>query len=796
MGLDQITGLDSFFDTYGQDLASQAEEILRPLHVPGTDPIPFNFADKYPKGLFLRQPFEPQAHVIHAGALVLSRQKNVWIIGEMGTGKTLMGMCCVHVHAMRSSATHPNKALVGRTAYRSLVVCPDHLQRKWAREIKETIPKAQVSILRTWQEVLALAPDTVPHCYNQWHEPTGPEYFIIGRDKAKLGCGWKPKLVEVHGKAEKLKTGKVNPDGTDETFLFRPKLLACPRCHAVFCDDKGNPYSWDELPKNKGRLKCKGKVTYLTGDGDGAPKFQERECGEPLYSDTRRPYWRYAPERIIHGKLRGFFDYLVGDEIHEYKSDTSAQAVAISSMAAVAKNVICLTGTLIGGYANHMYPLLFRIAPRSLVEEGFEWGQSLEFSRQYGRVDRIISEKTTHESNKMSRSGDVNTTEREKPAPGIMPPLYGRHVMDKALFLALEQLADNLPKLDEQVIGVDMDDSIVEGYRELQQTLEPAAKELAGRGNLKLCGTCLETMLYYPDHPYGWDMISYEDDGVMVDLVKPKDLDPGVVYAKEQALIDFCLSERRLGNQVWCYVQRTDKRDMLARLSRLLMEHGLEAKVLRSSVKRETREEWIEKQGRGVDVMLSHPQLVETGLDLFSKRRGGHNYSSIIFYQTGYRAFTLRQASRRGWRIGQRKGCKIRYLFYKGTMQDVAMQLMGMKLKAALNLEGKFSEEGLAAMNSDAGDALQMARALANRNRMDAGLIWSKVASFNTGGLEPEPEIPLPLSVAVAEHDEREEFIKRRFLESLSRRPTLSKREGGGSALERLRAMRDRLRPD
>jgi hypothetical protein len=42
--------------------------------------------------------------------------------------------------------------------------------------------------------------------------------------------------------------------------------------------------------------------------------------------------------------------------------------------------------------------------------------------------------------------------------------------------------------------------------------------------------------------------------------------------------------------------------------------------VLRSTdVDPREREDWITANGRDYDVMLSHPQLVSTGLDLFSK---------------------------------------------------------------------------------------------------------------------------------------------------------------------------------
>jgi hypothetical protein len=35
----------------------------------------------------------------------------------------------------------------------------------------------------------------------------------------------------------------------------------------------------------------------------------------------------------------------------------------------------------------------------------------------------------------------------------VMPALFGRHLIDKAIFLALEDMADNLPRLREYVGG-------------------------------------------------------------------------------------------------------------------------------------------------------------------------------------------------------------------------------------------------------------------------------------------------------------------------------------------------------
>jgi hypothetical protein len=152
--------------------------------------------------------------------------------------------------------------------------------------------------------------------------------------------------------------------------------------------------------------------------------------------------------------------------------------------------------------------------------------------------------------------------------------------------------------------------------------------------------------------------------------------------------------------------------------------------VLRSSVQLAKREDWINRNGPGADVVLSHPKLVETGLDLFDKA-GAYNFPTLIFYQTGYNLFTMRQASRRAWRIGQRKDCKVFYLYYGGTLQARAMALMGKKMEAAQALEGKLSAEGLASMAGEEGSAeMALAKSLADRiDEGDAARSWAKVGA-------------------------------------------------------------------
>jgi hypothetical protein len=109
----------------------------------------------------------------------------------------------------------------------------------------------------------------------------------------------------------------------------------------------------------------------------------------------------------------------------------------------------------------------------------------------------------------------------------------------------------------------------------------------------------------------------------------------------------------------------------------------------------------------GVQVVICHPKLVETGLDLL-------DFPTFIFYESGYSLHTLRQASRRSWRIGQRRPVRVKFLCSEGTMP--CLRLMGKKLLVALTMEGKFAGEGLQSIDEDDDMLSAMARELVKRN--------------------------------------------------------------------------------
>ena len=130
----------------------------------------------------------------------------------------------------------------------------------------------------------------------------------------------------------------------------------------------------------------------------------------------------------------------------------------------------------------------------------------------------------------------------------------------------------------------------------------------------------------------------------------------------------------------------------------------------------------------GLQVLITNPRCVETGLDL-------NAFTTIIFYSMGYNLFTLRQASRRSWRINQTEPkVEVYMLYYADTLQAKAMKLMASKLAVAGIIEGTFSEEGLAAMSDVKDLTSQMAKELAagiRDNVEDIAAAFKKMAVVN-----------------------------------------------------------------
>ena len=286
-------------------------------------------------------------------------------------------------------------------------------------------------------------------------------------------------------------------------------------------------------------------------------------------------------------------------------------------------------------------------------------------------------------------------------------------------------ISEALPPYREEVVSIEMDPPLKEAYKKLEEDVKKALKE--HRGNQSVMGVALNALLLYPDRPFrlgklfGWEFDPETQRRERFLIAETPDLSEDHVYAKERRLVEEVKAELARGRRCQIYAVYTQKRDVTRRLEQILLNEGIRVAVLTTDVPPETREGWYERQLRGgVQAVICHPKLVQTGLDLIE-------FPTILFYETGYSIYVLRQASRRSWRIGQRLPVKVKFLHYAETMQESCLRLMGKKLLVSLAMEGKFSSEGLQAINDEDDILMAMARELVTEKGIGerADAVWA-----------------------------------------------------------------------
>ncbi|WP_172962609.1 DEAD/DEAH box helicase family protein, partial [Thermus scotoductus] len=219
--------LAQFMSQHGRDLLAQAQSTFPPaVRVP--DP-----------GLVFpgRKPMGAQALAVSGAVHALrSGERAVFVVGEMGTGKTFMGI-----------ATALNAFPGGRY----LVLCPPHLVAKWAREAE--MEGAEAVVLERPRDVKKL------------QGRKGPLFAILSRERAKLGPGWRPALVRVARAVQ----GEVR------------RVPACPDCFTPLTPE-------DAEATSRRRLRC---------ERCGASLWQETE---PRRESVYHALKRLLPKGFFH----------------------------------------------------------------------------------------------------------------------------------------------------------------------------------------------------------------------------------------------------------------------------------------------------------------------------------------------------------------------------------------------------------------------------------------------------------------------------------------------------------------
>jgi len=725
-----------YMRAYGPLLSERILSTYRPLHSPADPVSPL-------LGSLKRTLLPAQKIVVMAVAKYLRKASAAKIVGECGTGKTFMSLAACYVHANGQQHT-------------GLVMCAPHLVEKWAREIFNSIPHARVFLIHDMRNG---GDPRKPHgvCEVQWKSDhlirngwagrltdlrsmgrkgwknTCPEpaWFVLGRERGKLSYYWKH--VFKLAKSGKLMGALVNPDSGDRVLNSEGESL----------------YGSDFRDSKRSEVITRG-AQGADGVVSGSQMFSA------LWSADRSKLQRMAPLDYIGRYLKGWWNYSIADEVHELNGDT-AQGNGLAVLARAAEKTIAMTGTIMGGYADDIYRVLYRMDGPRMARDGLAWGTQGQraFQETYGTIEEI--RKVNPQDNRCSRAPKANVTVRRR--PGASPLLFGKYLMDSTAFIFLEDIAETLPAYEEQVVGIQMDKKLSKAYEELEKQIKDALHEYPKSGS-SITSLMLNTLLVYPDHPFGFGPLkALVRDGSgevqRVQVAEPENLDEGILYPKEEWLIDDLRKERREGRRSLVFATYTGEHDVPFRLEQVLRREGFRVAVMRATVPTDRREAWIADRLReGADVVLCHPRLVQTGLDLPA-------FPTIYFYETGYSLYTLRQASRRSWRIGQHRNVRVKFVHYLDTLQERCLRLMGKKLMVALAVEGKFTGEGLQdAGDEDAADILTvLARELVSEGRIGetADAVWASLArerakmtpDAHRVEMEVQPELDEPSILAL-----------------------------------------------
>ena len=520
--------LGQFIDTFKDAIAHRVVESYPPLYRPSEN------GRRLPR--LLRKPLGAQADAIRGAALSLEAHRGTTVVGEMGTGKTFIAAAAAHLAGFK----------------RVLVLCPPHLVPKWKREVEMTVPGVRAVIVKSITDLERLRLST----------GSGPLFAVMSREKAKLSYRWMPAVIERWA----VSRGRLLRDEeTGEPF----RVPCCPGCTAQIVDKDGVPLTDEDL--NRRKHTC-------------------ANCASPLWQADKSGPARYPLADYVKHRMKGFFDLLVGDEVHEYKGRGSAQGIAAGVLADVCGKSLSLSGTLMGGYSSTLFHLLYRFSPE--IRTDFGRSDEHRWIQRYGFEEITVGKPDDDavEDGRNSRRRKYRKVVRER--PGLVPSALF-HIIGNTVFLRLADVASGLPDYEEKILVSSMDseeDSTGYSQRTAYNTVfEELKKELAA-------------------------------------------------------------AERLEGRRVLVYVTHTGTRDITGRMDDILTRHGFRVAVMKAdAVAPNRREAWVaDRVQEGIDVLICHPRLVQTGLDLI-------DFPTIVWDETEFSVFQSTQKST--VLMGSRFGC-------------------------------------------------------------------------------------------------------------------------------------------
>lgn len=744
------TSMDSYMDNFGQILADQTTRVFHPAFDPAKESVSKEVNDFYDVCTYYApeiHPYTVQKHVMEAGKRCLEKRDNFLILGEPGTGKTIMA-----IGTICASAWHRDFSV--------FCMVPSSLVSRWVNGIKKTVQMADIRVVTDMKSFLAAekALKNPMRMHSLW--------VIMSANTAKADYDIHPAVVwsEARGcyvcphcgrpvavKKTTYDDGINTQNGwvkaSEEDFLREPteentKSDKHLYCTMVYDDEKEKAVKgcgaklWTASTRENTMGGCRSKLwkhpkdterawikikklgwiqkERLTAfkedvafrlehfDDENSPKSLRKKLEgyqkaiaeyESRGSVMTYPN-RYSIAHYVRKHLNKKFDFGIFDEVHELAKD-SIQGRAFGNLTNAVKKSIFLTGTLSDGYAYGMFYLLFRTQAHKMIEDGYTYSTEsmTAFQKKYGVTKRTVKQTGYLETN---WRGETNFVKRHKSTKtedttGISPTLAADFLMDNMVSVMKRDIREDLCPYNEYPVGIEMDEELNHAYQGIIERIVTTVRGERGNvviSNRRAVKNALNVANMFLDQPYGLDTMREDSDELI-------ELSPDTIRPKEQKLIDICKEKKEKGEKMLIYVQWTGKLDIINRLSKLLGDNDIRAIGMPGSVKINERQQWLEQQAAGgIDAVIMNPRLVGTGLNLL-------DYTTIIFYEIGNQLDIIRQAKDRSNRINQEKPVSVYFLYYKGTIQEDSLGLISQKLKAAKAMEGDFSTSALQDMTDD-----------------------------------------------------------------------------------------------
>lgn len=656
-----------------------------------------------------------QARAVMGMYHVLREKGAGFLVGDMGTGKTMMSLSTAYVIARNREDSGAKKGMS------ALIIAPSNVLPKWATsEIPTAFGKEKTEILnmRQLQEkvkfkrpfkskflctIIDSTEEALAYCRlikSGWKVPKGMIHFIlVSTDRMKLtaerfvlGARWNHyrQLWISPNTGMPLQTPKSNKQkNVADLYATWSDVVELPQ----------DPPTEEEIKEAKlnGTLGKNGLpkayvkkwVQNIRSFQDNYKEDGKKDCSlarpaQKKWGEVNKKH-RWMIAQIFQRKLKNHFHVGIFDEVHQMKAIDSGRGAAFHKLLKACRKSMFLTGTLTNGESSSIFAPLWRAFPRELIEQGFSHKTSTEtWASRYGVIERT----TTLED------GDQNigvTTNRMKERvrvverPGIAPQLIANHLLDKSIFVELPDLGIPLVQLIEEPIIVELDDEHLEEYKRLHTDFYDTAMKLQREIGPGAWAKFNPTTINYADQPSIPVHIEWRDkrDNLLLASVQAPAFPKDYLTTKERKLIEIVQKELSQNRPCIVYTNYTGAYKTNERLYETLKNAGIEAKILNEKISPNARFDWIEKTvNEGTKVVITNMKLVEVGLDLM-------HFPTIIYYQLCDEVSTLRQSSRRSWRLGAKKTSKVYYLINSETQQMVQFRRLMSRRVAAMITEGR-----------------------------------------------------------------------------------------------------------